>query len=73
MPSALVFETFGRQDREAWDLLTAEVHARVESTVLNGDIFEIAPEREKDLLAVLSRLGVEAIRDDAIIAAIGTA
>ena len=45
----------------------------MESTVLNGDIFEIAPEREKDLLAVLSRLGVEAIRDDAIIAAIGTA
>ncbi len=73
MPSALAFKTFRCEDREAWDLLSGEVQARVESTVLNGEILEIVPEREKDLLAVLSRLGVQAMRDDAIIASIGTA
>ncbi|MGQ0468047.1 MAG: hypothetical protein ACT4QG_22365 [Sporichthyaceae bacterium] len=48
--------------------LRAEAGATIEDTTLNGWYLHIAKDRESDLLAVLTRHGIAATRDDEFVA-----
>ncbi|MCO7218484.1 hypothetical protein [Klenkia sp. PcliD-1-E] len=71
MPTALTLDLFAEADDEAWAALgSPPVGARRVTTTLNGDYLEIDPAREQVLVDALEGLGIEAVRDDALIASL---
>ncbi|GAA4301279.1 hypothetical protein [Klenkia terrae] len=68
MPTALTLELFAESDVEAWAALKSPpMGARRITTTLNGDYLEIDPAREQVLVDALKGLGIDAVRDDALI------
>ena len=68
MPTALALSAFEDHDEAAWaELLNDDVGAEVVTTIYTGDYLEIPSENERQLLASFDRLGIQYVRDDALI------
>lgn len=67
MVGALSLEVFQPDDEEAWRLLRTSAGAERGTRTFNGDYLAIGRNREDDFLDVLRKLGVRALRDDAVI------
>jgi len=68
MPTAYALRAF--EDKSVLHDLIAATGAEVVTTVLNGDYLKIPVAKEEELLSVLSRHGIAAVRDDALIYAL---
>jgi len=64
MPTAYALRAF--EDKSVLDDLIAATGAEVVTTVLTGDYLKIPVAKEEELLAVLARHSIAAVRDDAV-------